>query len=219
VSKLERIGGVISLYQAAAYVAGILFYLLVVDYSAVTGPVDLVAVLARYEVSMVVATIFVYLVFGVLQVVLSLALLERLKSDAPVLAMIATAFGLVWAGVIIASGMIFNVGLHRVVALSDTDPAGAGTAWVAINAVFDGLGGGNEMLGALWTLLLSWAALRTRELSKALNCLGLLVGAAGIVSVAPPLAEQAALVFGLTQTLWFIGLGIVLLRSGRQTRA
>ncbi|MBE0696428.1 MAG: hypothetical protein IH586_05845, partial [Anaerolineaceae bacterium] len=41
----------------------------------------------------------------------------------------------------------------------------------------------------------------------------LLVGAAGIISILPGLTEMMTGVFGLSQIVWFVWLGIVLLRS------
>jgi hypothetical protein len=45
-----------------------------------------------------------------------------------------------------------------------------------------------------------------------LNILGLLVGAVGIVTIVPGLIDLAGL-FGLGQVVWFVWLGIVLLRG------
>jgi len=59
-------------------------------------------------------------------------------------------------------------------------------------------------------LLVSWAALRSRDLPRVLNYLGLLVGLAGVLSAVPLFSELAS-VFGLTQIVWFIWLGILLL--------
>jgi hypothetical protein len=56
------------------------------------------------------------------------------------------------------------------------------------------------------------AALRTGGLPKGLNILGVLVGAVGIITIFPALNDLVA-VFGLGQILWFVWLGIVLLRS------
>jgi len=49
--------------------------------------------------------------------VLALALYQRLKSGSPALAQTATAIGLIWATVIIASGLIRNFGMSIVVDL------------------------------------------------------------------------------------------------------
>jgi hypothetical protein len=61
-------------------------------------------------------------------------------------------------------------------------------------------------------LLVSWAALRTGGLPKGLNFLGLLVGVVGILSLLPGLTDLTGL-FGISQLIWYVWLGIVLLRS------
>jgi hypothetical protein len=83
---------------------------------------------------------------------------------------------------------------------------------MAIDSVFGGMGGGNEILGGIWMLLVSWAALRGGGLPKALNYLGLAIGVAGILSALPGLGD-AGMIFGVGQIVWFVWLGIVLLRS------
>jgi len=86
--------------------------------------------------------------------------------------------------------------------------------WQGIETVANGLGNANgEILGGVWVLLLSLAALRTGELSRSLNIIGLGVGAVGIISLIPGLTNSLIGVFGLGQILWLIWLGIVLLRS------
>ena len=127
---------------------------------------------------------------------------------------VATAVGLIWAGVVVASGMIANIGIESVVNLNATDPAQAASVWAAVDLVRDGLGGGNEILGGVWILLVSWAALRSGGFSKVLNYLGFVVGAAGILSAVPALRELAS-VFGLTQIVWFIWMGIALLKGSK----
>jgi hypothetical protein len=84
--------------------------------------------------------------------------------------------------------------------------------------VANGLGNANgEILGGLWVLLVSLAALRTGGLPKGLNILGLLVGVMGIITIIPALNGLVA-VFGLDQIVWFVWLGIVLL-SNNPSRA
>jgi hypothetical protein len=144
--------------------------------------------------------------------VLVLALYHRLQAGAPAITQIATAFGLVWVGLVIASGMIANLGTAVVVDLYADDPAQAETVWLAINPVVDGLGGGNEFVGGVWTLLVSWAALRGGNLHRLLNYFGLLVGVAGVLSAIPAFGEIAGGIFGITQLLWFAGLGVHMLR-------
>ena len=212
--NLQKMGGLAALYEAAAYVVGIVFFIGIVDYSGVVDPLQKVALLVENQAMLSLINLIIYVLFGIVLVVLSLALHDRLKAGSPAIMQTATAYGLIWAGVVIASGMIYNIGLGVVAELYSTDPAQAATVWLAIDAVFEGIGGGVEVLGGLWVLLVSWAALRTAELPKVLNYLGLLVGVAGIITLVPALGEIGGMVFGLGQIVWFAWLGIALLRSG-----
>ena len=86
-------------------------------------------------------------------------------------------------------------------------------AWQAIEPVAQGLGGsGGELLGGLWVLLVSVAALRAGALSRVLNWLGLAIGAAGVLSVVPAL-QDLQYGFGLLQIVWFVWLGVTMLRT------
>jgi hypothetical protein len=101
-----------------------------------------------------------------------------------------------------------------VAALFEKDPAQAALAWQGIETVTNGLGNANgEILGGLWVSIVSIAALRSRGLPKGLNILGLVVGGVGIVSLIPALTGVLVGVFGLSQIIWYVWLGIVLLRS------
>jgi hypothetical protein len=107
-----------------------------------------------------------------------------------------------------------------VVALYAKDPAQAALAWQGIESVANGLGNGNgEILGGLWALLVSLAALRAGGLPRGLNILGLSVGAMGILSLIPGLTDLLTGVFGLSQIIWYVWLGIVLLRSNPRETA
>ena len=139
---------------------------------------------------------------------------EALKAGAPALMQLATAIGIIWAGSLIASGMVANAALTSVVSLYASDPTQAAFNWQGIEPAIDGLGNANgEILGGLMTLLISLAALRAGELPKGLNIFGLVVGTVGIISLVPALTGMLGPVFGLTQIIWFIWMGIALLRS------
>ncbi|KTG08537.1 hypothetical protein AUR64_17830 [Haloprofundus marisrubri] len=211
-----RIGGIAALTEAAIYMAGIAYFLVILDFASVTGPLQQIELFVANETSLYAMYLLIYVVFGAVLVALVLALHERLKTDAPMLMRATTAFGLIWAGLVIASGMIANLATGVVVDLYSTDPAQATTVWLAVSPVIDGLGGGNEIVGGLWTLLVSVAALRTRALHRLVNYFGLLVGTAGILSAIPALGEIGGGIFGLTQIVWFVALGVLLLRAGHR---
>ena len=211
---LQKFGGFAALYLAAAYVIGILLFLVVLDYPSITDPAQKAALIIEKQMVFFSTNLLMYVFFGFFLIVLSLALYDRLKSGAPAIMQAATVIGIIWAGSLIASGMVSNAGMTSVVALYAKDPAQAALTWLGIESVADGLGNGNgEILGGLWTLLVSLAALRAGGLPKGLNMLGVLVGVVGIISIIPGLTELLVSVFGVGQIIWFVWLGIVLLRS------
>jgi hypothetical protein len=218
VKKLQKVGGIAALYEAAAYVVGMVGFLLVVDVSGVVDPVQKVALMEANQAFLYTMHLIVYVIWGVFLVVLALALYERLKAGSPAIVQTATVFGMIWAGVIMVAGTIHNSGMDTVVGLYGTNPDQAGTVWLAIDSVFGGLGGTTEVLGGIWVLLISWAALRAGGLPRVLNYLGVAIGVAGIVSIVPALAELFIYIFALGQIVWFVWLGIVMLR-GRTSAA
>jgi len=209
---LQKWGGAAALYQAAAYLAAIVFFLFIANYPSITDPLEKMAFLLENQLGMYGMYTAAYVVFGIALIVLTLALYDRLKTGSPAIMQTAAAVGLIWAGTLIASGMIFTTGMKTVLELYPIDAPQALTIWLTIESVSTGLSSGNgEIPGGLWTLLISLAGLRTGGLKKALSILGMAVGGVGLLSAVPTLNDLTA-VFGLTQLVWFIWLGIALLR-------
>ena len=210
---LQKSGGFSALYMATAHLIGIVIFLVILDYPNITDPAQKVALNVEKQTVIFSTNLLMYVFFGFALIVLSLALYERMKSGAPTLMQVAASIGIIWAGSLIASGMVANAGLVTIVPLYTKDPSQATLTWQAIEAITNGLGNANgEILGGMWTLLVSLAALRAGRLTKGLNILGLSVGAVGIITIVPVLNILTG-VFGLGQIVWFVWLGIVLLRG------
>lgn len=211
---LQRFGGIAALYMAFAHLMGLIIFIVILDYISITDLAQKVAINVNNQAIVFSTNLLMYVFFGFFLIVFSLALYDRLKAGMPALMQVATVIGIIWAGSLIASGMVANAGLTSVVALNATDPTQAALTWQGIEPTIDGLGNANgEILGGLMTLLVSLAALQAGELPKGLNILGLVVGAVGIISLVPVLTGTLGPVFGLGQIIWFIWMGIVLLRS------
>jgi len=211
---LQKSGGIAALYMAISHLIGFVIFLVILDYLSITDPAQKVALNVDKQMVIFSTNLLMYVFFGFFLIALSLALYDRLKSGAPAIMQVATAIGIIWAGSLIASGMVANAGLATVVSIYAKDPAQAALTWQGIESVANGLGNANgEILGGLWVLLISLAALRAGGLPKGLNILGLLVGAVGIISLIPGLTEGMIGIFGLSQIIWFVWLGIVLLRN------
>ncbi len=215
--NLQKWGGVAALYEALAYIIGIIGFLAVVNVSEISDPLQKVTAIIENQGLLSLLILIVYVVWGMSLVVLTLALHEHLRGQSSATARTATAFGLIWSMLVIASGMVYNVGMETATSLYSQNPEQATTVWLAIESIFNGLGGGVEVVGGIWVTLLSVAALRNGALPRAFNLFGFVVGVAGLITVVPALGEIGGMVFGLTQIVWFAWLGITLLRQPKST--
>lgn len=211
---LQKAGGAAALVQALAYIAGfgmLATFLNPGDTESWSSLQKLIFVMDR-KAGFQLWMIFIYVVFGIALVVLTVAIHERLKDHSSELMLVATPFGLIWSGLVIASGMIASVGVESAAALYAEDPSQAASLWLNVGVLQKGLGGGVEIVGGLWMLLISFAALRLNAFTKVVNYLGMLAGIAGLLTIVPPLADFGA-VFGLGQIVWFIWIGLLLFRE------
>jgi len=197
--NLQKVGGIAALIGAATNLLAIVMFITLGPKGLGSdAPGQVLAFLADNLAIMRVWYLIIYLVFGVSLIFLSLALNERLKTGPPALVVQAvTTFGLIWAVLVIVMGTLSINDLSTVVKLYGENPAQAATVWLTFNSVENGLGnnGGETFVNAIWFLLLSWAALRAGELPRVLNYLGVVTGAAGILSVV--LQPALAAVYGL----------------------
>ena len=210
---LQKSGGIAALYMAISHLIGIVIFLVILDYLNITDPAQKMALNVDKQMIIFSTNLLMYVFFGFALIILSLALYDRLKAGTPALMQVAAVVGVIWAGSLIASGMVANAGLATIATLYAKDPTQAVLTFQVIEAMANGLGNANgEILGGVWTLLVSLAALRTGGLPRVLNILGLIVGAVGIITIIPAMNAFTGL-FGLGQIIWFVWLGIVLLRT------
>jgi len=217
---LQKFGGFAALYMALAHLMGLIIFIVVLDYISITDLAQKLAVNVANQAVVFSTNLLMYVFFGFFLIVFALALYNRLKAGSPALMQVATTIGIIWAGSLIASGMVANAALTSVVALNLTNPSQAALVWQAVESVANGLGNANgEILGGLMTLLISLAAFKSAGLPKGLSILGLVVGSLGIISLVPVLTGTLGPVFGLGQIIWFAGMGIVLLGGKPQTNS
>jgi hypothetical protein len=209
-NRLQKPGGIAALLHAAVYVVGIVVGVALIFPLLDSTPDQYLKFLAENRTVVYLWNLVAYWGSAITLVIMALALYEHLKDGSPALALTATVFGLIWAGLIIASGNLMLRDLGVVADLYGKDPAQAVTAWTALEAVENGITSGNELVGSLWLLLLSVAAWRSGRLTRALNGLGVIVGVAGILTIIPALAQP--MIFGLGMVAWSVWLGIILLR-------
>jgi hypothetical protein len=219
--NLQKIGGVSALIDAATYLVslGLVFTLLAPMANTELDFGQFMAFFIENQTLVFIWHLTMYMVNGVFLVILALALYNRLKAGSPAMAQTATVFGLIWAALVLTNGLIINHGLNVVVDLYGKDPAQAATVKLLLDTVTMGIDSSDRFLGCLWVLLISWAAMRAEGLPKALNYLGMVLGVAGLISTAAPALKELGVAFGLGIIVWWIWLGIVMLRSNPSTVA
>lgn len=214
---MQRWGGRAALLIAITYVVGFLAmgaYLVPAGFTdALSDPAASVDFLLQHQAALYVWYLVLYLLGGAALVVLALAIHHRLARSQPALAAVTTGFGLVWSGHLLASGMVALLGQRAVVELAAGDRERAEGTWLTLTVVQDALGGGIELVGALWLLLVSVAALRARSLGRGAGIFGAVVGSIGLVTVVPVAAEGATSLFGLGMIVWFGLVGRALLAT------
>ena len=206
---LQKAAGISAISEGLIYITAFVYFGAYWAYPVGSSAAEKMTYLADNQIAFSAIYFLMYVVFGVLLAVLVTGLHERLKHTKNSLVTIGSVFGLIWVGLVIASGMISNIGLAHAIDLMDANPEKALDLWITVSVITESIGGGNELVGGLWVLLISVAAIQESWLPRALNYLGCLVGIAGIATIYPD--ELFTEIFGISQIVWFIWLGIYLL--------
>lgn len=215
VNNLQKIGGIAAMIHGAAYVIALMVFFMVLTPLLDADPLEHVAFIADNQASMYIMILIMYWVTGGTLVIMVLALYARLKTGSSALVQIATAFGLIWAALIIGSGNLMLADLGVVARLYAQNPAQAETVWLTLDAVETGIVSGNEIVGSLWVLLLSLAAWQTGRLPRMLNYFGAALGVMGIVTgllAFLPAVKDIIMNFGLGMVVWSLWVGVLLWR-------
>lgn len=216
--NFQKVGGFAAFYLAIAYLVTIPIFIFILDYPSIVEPSQKMDLISKQPALMYLTNIISYVIFGLFLIILNLSLYEKLKDKSPNIMKAATVIGIIWACLLIGSGMVANAGMTQAIALFKENPDQGIILWLGIEAVANGMGGQNgEILGVVMTLLISIAGLRGGLLPKSLNYLGIILGTVGIISIVPGLTDLCS-VFGMIQIIWFIWIGVVLLKQP-QTKA
>lgn len=211
-NNLQKAGGIAAILEAVIYITAFIVYGAVLVYPPINADsIQELRFLTDNQLILSVMNLIIYVLFGIFLAVLVLATHQRLKEYSPVLSRIASVFGSIWVGLVIASGMIGNIGLNSVVELGAKEPEKAMLIWSSVSIVTEGLGGGNEIVGGIWVLLLSLASIKERSFPKSFIFLGVVVGLAGILTIYP--LDVFTEIFGISQIIWFMLMGIFMLRN------
>ncbi len=213
--NLQKFAGVSAICEAIIYIAAFVYFGAYWSFPSEGSALEKMTYLAEHQLLFSCVYFVIYVVFGVLLAVLGVGLNEKLQTN-NALVKIGSVFGFVWVVLVIASGMLANIGLNHALSLMEINSEKAFELWRIVSVLVESLGGGNELVGGLWVLLISIAALQAKVFSKGLNYLGLVVGTAGIATVYPE--QLFTEIFGVTQIIWFSWLGLVMFSQSHASK-
>jgi hypothetical protein len=208
--KLTKCGGIALLIMPLCYVCMFVIYGVILAIPQTDILSDKIAYIISNQGIISMANICGYLIFGGLLLIAVQAIHNRLAINKSHLLNSASAFGFIWVILMMCSGMTALVGLNTMAALYSKGAEHAETLFIVYTTMVNALGGGVELVGGMWVLLLSICGLRNSMLSKALCVFGVIVGLLGILTVYQGIPELKD-AFGLSQIIWFIWLGIAML--------
>jgi len=211
-NNLRTAGATSALLMASIYILGFVIFFLVLDPGRTLTPDESVQFLNENR-SIVLPTMFLlYVLAGVNLLVLVQSLAAEVKDLVPWQSQTALIIGCIWCVMLIVAGFVYMTGMQAVFTLYPENAEQATGLSLMVKTVFESLGGGNEFIGGVWTVLISFLLLSVTPDYKILHYFGMVVGIAGVVSIVPMFAEAVTL-FGLGQIFWFIGLGVRFLKK------
>lgn len=216
-NNLQKIAGVSAIFEALIYIVSFVYFGAFWAYPSEGTASEKMAYLAENQFVFSMIYFLMYAVFGIFLAVLVVGLYEKLKLTNDPIVKVGSVFGVVWVVLVIASGMLANIGLSHAINLMDLSSEKAFDMWRMISVLIESLGGGNELVGGLWVLLVSIAALKAEEFPRGLNYLGIIVGVSGIATIYPD--EVFTEIFGITQIIWFVWLGIFMLGQSNANKS
>lgn len=218
--NLKKSAGLCALYAALAYSIGFIVLFTVFNPGQL-NELDSLQRLLFYIDHLTFLhywNIVIYVGFGIALIPLVIALDQTINSCYRDLEQVGKIFGFIWAALVITSGMVSNIGLTKVSSLVNESSDTAIAVWNNVSIIQDAFGGGVEIVGGLWVLIVSFTSYQSGSFAKWINIIGITIGLCGLLTVLPPLKDLGAL-FGLGQIIWFLAIGFNLLKSSRTQSA
>lgn len=216
-NNLQKVAGVSAIFEALIYILAFVYFGAFWAYPSDGSASEKMTYLAENQLVFSMIYFLMYGVFGILLAVLVVGLYDKLKRTNDAMVKVGSVFGVVWVVLVIASSMLATIGLSHAIHLMDVSAEKAFDLWRIISVLIESLGGGNELVGGLWVLMISLAALRAKEFPRGLNYLGLIVGVSGIATLYPD--KVFTEIFGVTQISWFVWLGIAMLSQSNTDKS
>lgn len=219
--SLLKWGGLAAITEAFTYIFGFILFFVVLDSSGFETPKLYLEFVIQNRDIFFLGYLVSGIVFSFVLIILVQAIFQRFKQSSPEFMKFTTVVGYLWAFIVLASSFVFLTSLEVLAKYYALDAEQALTINRAVNVVVDALGGGIELVGAVWVLAISYVGLKSKIYSPFLHYWGVLVGISGVLTLfsglsflaSNPFFEVTTAIFGLGQILWFILLGVAMLKE------
>ncbi len=205
IKNLQKMGGIAALGHAAALVVGMVLSFTLMFPLLDAAPDQALKFLSSNQTLVYLWNLIVDWGSVITFVIMLLGLYERLKPGSLAFMRAASFFGLLWAVLTIRNGSLMLHHFGVVANLYGSVPAQV-AAWTVLAR-------------SLWVLLFSLAAVHTGGPFRSLGYLGVFLGIAGSLTLIPDFVEILFMIFGPGMMIWFVWLGIVLLRNNPVKKA
>jgi len=219
--SIQRWGGIAAVIEAFTYIFGFILFFGILDSSGYETPERYLEFIILNRDTFFVGYIVCGILFSFALIVLVQSIYQRFKLLSPELMKFTAIVGYLWVCIVLASSMIFLTSLSALAKYHMLNPEDALIINRSISIIVDALGGGIELVGAVWVLAISYVGLKGKVYSPLLHYWGVIVGFSGILTLfsglsflsSNPFFEATTAIFGLGQILWFLVLGVVMFKD------
>lgn len=223
-TRLERtshlLAGTASVIAGMCFLFGMIVYIAVFSFDSygdigksITPQLTLIS---THSALMYLWYFVIYIVFGVALIVFQIAIKPYLQMGW--FASMALVFGYLWSGLTIASGMLANIGTHMVLELMGVNQELAISLWYTLQMLINGIGGGNELVGGIWLLLLGLSYKADLIIERWLSVVAIVFGSVGLFTAVPIFTDLGEF-FGIGSMVWFFVMGCYQLERYRKEKA
>lgn len=214
------LAGTASVMAGMCFLFGMIVYITVFSFGSYGDIGKSIApqltLMSTYSALMYLWYFVIYIVFGVALMVFQIAIKPHLQTGW--FASIALVFGYFWSGLTIASGMLANIGTHMVLELMGVSQELAISLWYTLQMLINGIGGGNELVGGIWLLLLGLSYKADLIIERWLRVVAIVFGGIGLFTAVPILTDLGE-IFGIGSMVWFLVMGCYQLGRYRGEKA
>lgn len=203
-TSFKKLAVISAVYSGLSYIGGIFVYLQLLKYDSATSASEQLNIISSNPILVHITTLHIYVIFSFGIILLATYLYLKLKNEQPILGLLSLITGVLWATILIASGFISMA--VTTLLMDGTATSDLAVAWQTIDIISNALGGGNELIGGVFTGLLSLAMYKARYSGVVTSILGALVFIGGTISALPYLADIGIGIFVISQILWFFSL-------------